>query len=157
MLSAGFLKEKREDILRLAKWHGAENIRIFGSFARGEAEEGSDVDLLVDLEPRRSLLDLGGLLVDLEGLLGRRVDIVTEKGDPLVSPGQGNQRGQAIMKDDALYLIHIGECLDRIISYVKGVDREKFMQSTLIQDAVLRNLQVLAESTQRLSVQGGPS
>lgn len=73
------LGEKREEILRLAAKHGARNIRVFGSFARGEALPGSDVDFLVELEPGRSLLDLGALLMDLQDLLGRRVDLVTER------------------------------------------------------------------------------
>ena len=55
------------------------------------------------------------------------------------------------MKSDTLYTIHIQECIDRIQSYIAGIDQDKFMDSSLIQDAVLRNLQVLAESTQRLS------
>jgi uncharacterized protein with HEPN domain len=55
------------------------------------------------------------------------------------------------MKDDKLYLIHIHECIERIDSYIVGKDKQKFLDSTLIQDAVIRNLQVLAESTQRLS------
>ena len=74
------LRSKRGEILRLASQHGARNVRIFGSVARGEADEGSDVDLLVDLEPGRSLLDLGGLLMDLRDLLRRNVDVVTERG-----------------------------------------------------------------------------
>lgn len=73
------LGKKREEILRLAAKHGARNIRVFGSFARGEALPGSDVDFLVELEPGRSLLDLGALLMDLQDLLGRRVDLVTER------------------------------------------------------------------------------
>ena len=55
------------------------------------------------------------------------------------------------MKSDTLYTIHIRECIDRIQSYVAEIDQNQFMASSLIQDAVLRNLQVLAESTQRLS------
>ena len=74
------LRAKREDILRLAARHGASNIRIFGSVARGDAGPGSDLDVLVDMEPGRSLFDMGGLLTDLQELLGRPVDIVTEKG-----------------------------------------------------------------------------
>ena len=74
------LKEKRGDILRIAAEHGAYNVRIFGSVARGEADSASDVDFIVDMEPGRSLLDLGGLLMDLQDLLGRPVDVVTEKG-----------------------------------------------------------------------------
>ena len=74
------LHEKREDILRLASKRGASNIRIFGSVARGKADSKSDIDLLVDLEPGRSLFDLGGLLMDLQELLGHKVDVVTERG-----------------------------------------------------------------------------
>jgi predicted nucleotidyltransferase len=74
------LAEKRAEILELAARHGATRIRIFGSVARGHAGPESDVDFLVDLEPGRSLFDLGGLLMDLQDLLGRKVDVVTEKG-----------------------------------------------------------------------------
>jgi predicted nucleotidyltransferase len=74
------INEKRDAILRLAQKHGAINVRIFGSVARGEADEHSDIDFLVDMEPGRTLLDLGGLLMDLRELLGMEVDVVTEKG-----------------------------------------------------------------------------
>lgn len=74
------LKEKRQEILRIAVKHGALNVRVFGSVARGEADESSDIDFLVDMEPRRSLFDLGGLQYDLQALLGCSVDVVTERG-----------------------------------------------------------------------------
>ncbi len=74
------LKQKRADILRVAARHGARNVRVFGSVARGDADAASDVDFLVDMEPGRTLLDLGGLLYDLQELLGRPVDVVTTKG-----------------------------------------------------------------------------
>jgi hypothetical protein len=70
---------KREQILAIAAKYGASNIRIFGSVARGTAEADSDIDFLVQLESGRSLFDLGGLLMDLQKLLSRRVDVVTEK------------------------------------------------------------------------------
>ena len=70
----------RDTILRLAQAHGARNLRIFGSVARGTATPDSDLDLLVELEPGRSLLDLGGLLLDLEQALGRSVDVITDQG-----------------------------------------------------------------------------
>jgi uncharacterized protein len=74
------LQRRRHEILRLAASHGATNVRVFGSVARGEADERSDVDFLVEMRRGRSLLDLGGLLVDLQELLGQRVDVVTERG-----------------------------------------------------------------------------
>jgi predicted nucleotidyltransferase len=72
--------DKQEAILALAAKHGAFNVRVFGSVAEGKADEASDVDFLVDMEPGRSLFDLGGLLMDLQDLLGRKVDVVTEAG-----------------------------------------------------------------------------
>jgi predicted nucleotidyltransferase len=80
MSLAELVQIRREDILRVASCHGAYNVRIFGSVARGDADEQSDLDVLVDMETGRSLFDLGGLLSELEDLLGRSVDVVTEKG-----------------------------------------------------------------------------
>ena len=74
------LKARREQILAVARRHGAYDLRVFGSVARGEADSGSDVDFLVALEPGRSLLDLGGPLMDLRDVLGCEVDVVTEAG-----------------------------------------------------------------------------
>ncbi len=74
------LSEKREAILELAARHGARNVRVFGSAARGEADSASDVDFLVDMEPGRSLLDMGGLLMGLRELLGCEVDVVSDRG-----------------------------------------------------------------------------
>ena len=74
------LEEKREGILRIAAQHGAREVRVFGSMARGEADGESDIDFLVELETGRSLLDLGGMQMELESLLGRRVDVVTVRG-----------------------------------------------------------------------------
>lgn len=74
------IQQKRKEILEVAAKYGAYNVRLFGSVARGEADQASDIDILVDLEPGRSLLDLGGLLMDLQELLQCQVDIVTERG-----------------------------------------------------------------------------
>jgi predicted nucleotidyltransferase len=72
--------EKREEILAIAARHGARRVRVFGSVARGEETRSSDLDLLVEFEPGRSLLDQIALAQDLKDLLGREVDVVTEKG-----------------------------------------------------------------------------
>jgi predicted nucleotidyltransferase len=70
---------KKHQILQAAEDYGAHNIRIFGSTARGEASADSDIDFLVDLDPDRTLMDLGGLLTELSAILGARVDIATER------------------------------------------------------------------------------
>ena len=72
------LQQKRDDILRIAARYGARNLRVFGSVARGDDRSHSDIDLLVDMDPDRSLLDVVGLGQDLEELLARRVDVLTE-------------------------------------------------------------------------------
>ena len=74
-----FLHEKRDDICAIAAKHGAYNIRIFGSVVRGEAGPDSDIDFLVDAGPTTSSWFPAGLILDLEKILGRRVEIVTEK------------------------------------------------------------------------------
>ena len=74
------LKSKRAHILRLARQHGATRVRVFGSMARGDAGPHSDVDLLVDVGPNPSAWFPGGLVAELEELLGRRVQVVTDRG-----------------------------------------------------------------------------
>ena len=76
---AGWVNQKRGDILRIAQRYGASNIRIFGSVIHGEDNAESDIDILVNFEPGRSLLDRVALMQDLEELLGRKVDVVSEK------------------------------------------------------------------------------
>ncbi len=71
--------EQRAEILRLAERRGARSVRVFSSVARGEAKEGSDLDLLVEWEPGRDLLDHAGLVQDLQELLGMKVHVGTEK------------------------------------------------------------------------------
>ncbi|MFL6232149.1 MAG: nucleotidyltransferase family protein [Thermoanaerobaculia bacterium] len=78
-MSNSILQKYRAEILDLATRHGAVNVRVFGSLARGEGREDSDLDLLVTLGEGRSLLDLVGLKQDLEDLVHRPVDVVTEK------------------------------------------------------------------------------
>ncbi len=74
------LKNKKQDLLKIAATYGLKNLRVFGSVAKMEDDEKSDVDLLVDTEPFCSLLEMGGAVVDFETCLGRKVDVVTVKG-----------------------------------------------------------------------------
>ena len=70
------LKSRREAILQIARRHGVGRIRVFGSYARGDVREGSDLDLLIDIEGPTTPWFPGGLVADLEALLGCRVDVV---------------------------------------------------------------------------------
>jgi uncharacterized protein len=72
------LQGKRDEILRIAASHGARDVRVFGSLARGEARLDSDIDILVKLDPGRSLLDIIAIKQDLEDLIGCEVDVITE-------------------------------------------------------------------------------
>ncbi len=74
------LREKRDEIRRIAAKHGARNVRVFGSVARGEASRESDIDILVDAGPDTSSWFPAGLILDLEEILGCKVEVVTEKG-----------------------------------------------------------------------------
>lgn len=78
MLTRQDILDRRDEILAIAERYGATDLRLFGSLARGDATEDSDVDLLVRFEPGRSLLDQGGLLMDLRELLGVKVDVVSQ-------------------------------------------------------------------------------
>ena len=80
MITQQTLQQRRDEILAIARNYGAHDMRIFGSVARGDQQEGSDLDLLVRFEPNRSLIDHGGLICDLEELLGVKVDVVSEGG-----------------------------------------------------------------------------
>lgn len=71
---------KRDEILRAATRYGATRVRVFGSVARGEGDDQSDIDFLVEMDPGRSLFDLGGFQYELEQLLGHPVDVVSERG-----------------------------------------------------------------------------
>ena len=73
------IEAQRRELLAIAAKYGITDVSIFGSMARGDADEDSDVDLLVRPQPGTSLLDLGGLLMDAQDLLGRRVNVVSEQ------------------------------------------------------------------------------
>jgi predicted nucleotidyltransferase len=77
MTPAAALKMHRDTVIQLAAKHGATDVRVFGSVARGGADDASDIDLVVRMSPERSLFDLGALIMDLRDLLGPRVDVVS--------------------------------------------------------------------------------
>ncbi len=80
VVDLALLRQRRDEILQVAAAHGAQNVRVFGSIARGQADSASDIDLLVDFEPGRTLVDHVALWRELEALLGRSVDVVSAGG-----------------------------------------------------------------------------
>jgi predicted nucleotidyltransferase len=80
MTSKELIENRRDDVRAIAERHGARRLRVFGSVARGESRPDSDIDFLVEFEPGRSLLDQAALLLDLQDLLGLKVDVVSEGG-----------------------------------------------------------------------------
>ena len=93
------LKSKRLEILTIAARHGAHNLRVFGSVARGEAGPESDLDILVEMEPGKSLMDHVALMQDLEDLLQTKGGCGQRKSPALVYPGPSACRGYASMKE----------------------------------------------------------
>jgi uncharacterized protein with HEPN domain/predicted nucleotidyltransferase len=137
------LREKRQDIIRIAAEHGARNLRVFGSIARGDDRAHSDVDLLVDMDPDRSLRDVVGLGQDLEELLDRRVDV----------PAQVCTRRSATASwpsHERVYLGHIRDAINDIEEYT-SVGRDAFMSERMRQDAVIRKLEIIGEAVKQLS------
>lgn len=157
------LKDKRDAILKIMGEYGADNVRVFGSAARGEADETSDIDFLVDFGPEYTIWNHIGLAQALEGLLGRKVDVATEAtldnrlrphilrdAVPLNRYGQAEVLPGEFVKDQKIYLQDI---LERI-GYIEedtAAGKDAFLQSRLIRDAVIRNFEVIGEAVKRLS------
>lgn len=80
MITRQDLRKRRDEILAIASRYGAHDVRVFGSVARGDQRDDSDLDIIVRFEPGRSLFDHGGLLMDLQDLLGLKVDVISEGG-----------------------------------------------------------------------------
>src|SRR5271165_3282436 len=101
-------KQKRDAIMSIAARHGVTGVRVFGSFARGEARPDSDLDLLIEAGPQTPQWFPGGLLVDLEEELGRKVDVAEEKTPPSADPRPHPPGGDSTVRDDRLRPSHFG-------------------------------------------------
>ena len=132
-----------------SRQHGAKNVRIFGSFARGTQRKTSDIDLLVEMEEGRTLLDLIALERSLGRRLGRRIDVLTERLSQPSSSRSHPCRNASVMRDGYVYLRHIADALARIDEYVPK-ERRAFVDDTQCQDAVMRNLAVIGEAVKKV-------
>lgn len=150
--TVGAIRSQREAILEICRRYGASEPRLFGSAPRGDSTPDSDIDidLLVEMEPGRSLLEQAGLLVELRELLGRDVDVVTEAGLAATHPGAGYERGHRPLRSDRERLMDIAEAIGRILKYTSR-GRTEFESQELIQTWVLRHLEIIGATAGRLS------
>ena len=146
------LEALRSDVLDLAHRHGASNLRVYGSIATGLEHESSDLDLLVDLSPEHSLLGVISLRPG-SGRPARLLGGCHRRDIPAPPDPRRNPRpGSGVVSKDRLYLESISDCLERIAEYTEAGE-ETFLASRLIQDGVIRNLEVIGEATKNLSAE----
>lgn len=145
------LQRNRQAILEIAQRHGAHDLRLFGSVARGESTESSDVDILVRFDLDRSLFDHGGLIADLEELLGAKVDVVSEAGMRERFRARFG-RSSPVMRSDALRLQDILDAIAAIERHTPAT-REAFNNSEPIRSHILLHVQIIGEAASRLSPQ----
>lgn len=160
---AEILVAKREEILAVAARHGARNIRVFGSIARGEATTRSDVDLLVDIEPDRKRPALENISRELAELLGCRVDVATEEdlrprvrqraleeAIPLMATPSSSRPVKDVsrMRRDRDRLLDIMEAIEIVQKYTPT---EQSIEDYLVQAAVVHNVQIIGEAASKLS------
>ena len=129
------LEAKRDDILRIADEHGVIHIRTFGSTVSDHIDEHSDIDFLVDMEKGRSLLDMGGFLMEMQDLLGRHVDVVTENGETISKDGlliRSREKGILDVLDEIREIDNKRTQLIREVEKVKhDLDKEQEKQPEL--------------------------
>jgi len=147
-------KEIFEKIINFLKNEGAKKISIFGSYLRGEEKSESDIDIIVEFSERKSLLELVRMERELSEVLGIKVDLLTEKS---MSPylidliKQRNEGDLHTKKDDAVYLKHILDAINRIEEYTHNIEYKDFIENYLVQDGVIRQIEIIGEATKKLS------
>jgi uncharacterized protein with HEPN domain/predicted nucleotidyltransferase len=150
MRPSAALAAHRDAIDAIVAKHKARNPRVFGSVARGDDREDSDLDLLVDPEPGMDLFDLARIINELESLLGIPVDVLM--GDNL-SEKFAARLHRGVTERERLYdyLTHIIEAIEKIQLYTKDMDSAAFAANGLVQDAVARNMEIVGEAGQKIT------
>ena len=144
------LRARRQEILQSAAQHGARNVRVFGSTARGASEANSDVDLLVEMEPGAQPARPCGPVAGARGSARharRRSQRRRRKSAPA---GADLRRGRPAVKDQRVYILHAVDAIDAILRYTAD-GRDAFFSDRKTQDAVIRNIEIIGQAVKGLS------
>jgi uncharacterized protein with HEPN domain/predicted nucleotidyltransferase len=146
------VRTARETVLKILQQNGIKRAAFFGSIVRGEMTDESDIDILVEFEGRKSLLDLAGLKLDLEDALERRVDLLTYRSlHPMLKDRILAEPGSDTMKKDArIFAHHILESICLIEGYSDGKTLGDFITSTSLQDMIIRRIEIICEAVKNL-------
>ena len=145
------IHDNKETILRIAQQHNANNVRVFGSVVRGEEKENSDIDLLVSFQPGASLLDQVGLMNELREILGKKVDVISDRALNPYIRDKILKEAQPIWKI-VVCILTIRDCIQRIKEYTIGYDKDTFLKDHKTQDAVIRNIEVIGQAVKDYGV-----
>ena len=138
----------RDHLIEICRQNDVARIGGFGSIARGEFNEQSDIDLLIEFSKRKSLLALVALEWQISTALGRKVDAAIS----LTCAIGSSVTSESFMKpDESVYLSHILDAIAKSEKYLAAIDEKTFQQDTLIQDGVIRQIEIIGEATNRLS------
>lgn len=148
MTPPALLDRHRVAIRRVVADHHALDPRVFGSVSRGEDTEDSDRDLLVDPAEGMSLFDIGAMRWKLHDLLGVKVDVVSARGLSDGHPGLTRRPHNKLRL--GLYLQHIVEAIERIPGYTADMTHDGYLESSITQDAVIRNPEVIGEACRNI-------
>lgn len=132
-----------EKLVHILKKHGAKRIEVFGSYVREKADARSDLDVIVEFEERKSLLELVGIEQKLEDRLGIKADLLTEASISLYLIDKIRESSIWMNKyDNTVFPKHILDAIDLIGSYLKGRSYEEFERNRMLQDAVIRDSEI---------------
>jgi predicted nucleotidyltransferase len=146
---------QRDKILAIAAAYGASNLRVFGSVAKGEDRQGSDLDLLVDVRAGTSLFQFAGLQLEIEDALGNKSRSLHRSAAPSQAQEPHPCRSAPAMSErDELYLEHILEAIAAIKRYTAG-GRAAFFADDMVQSAVVRQLEIIGEAAKNGPVETG--
>jgi uncharacterized protein with HEPN domain/predicted nucleotidyltransferase len=146
------MRTAREKALDILQKNGIKRAAFFGSIVRGEMTDESDIDILVEFEGRKSLLDLAGLKLDLEDAPGKasRSSHIQVAASHAQRQNSGGAGPDTMKKDPKIFIHHILESISLIEGYSNGKTLEDFIASTALQDMIIRRIEIIGEAVKNL-------